>query len=52
MEKVQNYYILRHHPVQLSLEILLIIIAVIWWIPYSLRSRLKFFSPLTGVDGR
>jgi membrane-bound metal-dependent hydrolase YbcI (DUF457 family) len=52
MESLKNYYILRHHPIQLSVEILLIIIAMIWWMPYSLRSRLKFFSPLTRVDGR
>jgi len=52
MERLQNYYILLQNPVQLSLEILLIIIAMIWWMPYSLRSRLKFFNPLTKVDGR
>lgn len=52
LERFQNYYILRHHPIQLSLEILLIMIAVIWWMPYALRSRLRFFSPLTRVDGR
>jgi len=52
MESLQNYYILRHHPVQLSLEILLIMIAMIWWIPYSLWSRLRSFGHLTGVDGR
>jgi hypothetical protein len=52
MERLQNYYILRHHPVQLSVEILLIMIAMIWWIPYSLKSRHKSFASLTGVDGR
>lgn len=52
MERLQNYYLLRLQPVQLSLEISLIIIAVILWAPASLRSRLRSPGPLPGVEGR
>ena len=51
MERLRDYYLLRHNPVQLSLEISLIIIAVILWAPSSLRGRLRSPGPLTGVDG-
>jgi len=52
MERLRDYYLLWHNPVQLSLEISLIIIAVILWAPSSLRGRLRSPGHLTGVDGR
>ena len=52
IEKLRNYYLLGHQPVQLSLEISLIIIAIILWTPALLRSRLRSPGVLTGVGGR
>jgi hypothetical protein len=51
MERLGNYYLLHLNPLQLSIEIALIITAVILWIPYLLRSRLRSLGPITGVDG-
>jgi hypothetical protein len=52
MERLRNYYLLHNNPVQLSVEILLIIIALLLWILDSLWSRVRSFGHQTGVDGR
>lgn len=52
MEKLGNYYLLLLNPAQLSLEVSLMIIALILWIPSPLKSRLRFTGPITGVDGQ
>ena len=41
IETLRNYYFIHKHPVQFSLEISLIIIAMTLWIYYALRSRLR-----------
>ena len=52
MERLRNYYLFHNNPVQLSVEFLLIIIALLLWIPHSLWSRVRSLGHLTGVDGR
>jgi hypothetical protein len=52
MERLRNYYLLHNNPVQLLVEILLIIIALLLWIPDSLWSRVRSFGHQIGVDGR
>jgi hypothetical protein len=52
LEKLRNYYLLGQQPVQLSLEIALMIIAVILWAPAVLRSSPRPPGVLTGVGGR
>lgn len=51
-ERLRDYYLLWRNPVQLSIEISLIIIAVILWAPSSLRGSLRSPGPLTGAEGR
>jgi hypothetical protein len=41
MERLRNFYVLHTHPVQLYLEISFTMIAMILWICYSLRSRIR-----------
>lgn len=41
MEILRNYYLIRVYPVQFFLEISLIMIAMLLWIFYALRSRLR-----------
>jgi hypothetical protein len=52
LQRLRDYYLLLHHPVQLAAEISLIIIAMALWSPYSLRTRLRFLAPLIRVDSR
>jgi hypothetical protein len=41
LERLRNYYILHMYPVQLGLEILFLSIAMILWITYLVRRRLR-----------
>jgi hypothetical protein len=52
MERIIHYYILRDQVVQLSIEFSLIIIALILWLTYFSRQRIKSLDPLTGVRGQ
>jgi hypothetical protein len=52
MERLTNYYLHHHHPVQLSVEISLIITALLLWLPHSFWSRLRSLAHPTGAEGR
>ena len=52
MERLSSYYLLHNYPVQLSVEISLIIIALLLWMPNSVWSRVRAFGYLLGANNR